>query len=310
MKRLEWGLPIILLLGFLGLFLFNKAETRTFILSAETRGVSVVFEGRNAWFLGPATLCLPRPSPMRAGGDSPDAACETRIYEERHDPALTIEWQSGSAITLRHEGARVVIVIDTGSGGLPDGTIVSIDGADLAQQGALKLSGTMRIGEAMAPGVRGFLVGGTYRIRERSILSTWFDRRSDEVKSGELTRGDHVSVVLRRAPPVLAPGFGQITVAGPDSLHAVFQSAAPDAAILVEALGVQGALIEPDWIDTLLASPYLLVIGGVLGVIANMISLSYQMLDRFRSAHAGRGRPSPPPAAVPEPAPPPPDPEA
>jgi len=81
MTRVDLGIPLILLLGFFGLLLLALGQTRTYTLSAVSRGVEIGFEGRNAWFIGPATVCVPRPSPLRGTPGTGDARCDPRRYE-------------------------------------------------------------------------------------------------------------------------------------------------------------------------------------------------------------------------------------
>lgn len=275
------GLILFVLLGLLWL---NQGVSRTYILSAETLGAEIIFDGRNTWFLGPATLCKPRQAALRRSPDQPaDTKCDGRIYEETAESSLTLEWQEGSRISLRHEGDRVLLIIVEGGGQYPEGTIFVLPAVSLARLGAMTFAGTMQIGEAMAPGARGILLSGDYTVRESNRLSAWFGRRSDVVRSGALTYGDTATIVSDARDTQLAQGFGQVIMLDGGRFQSVFRSAHHDAAIRIDALGVSEAIVKPDFIDTLLASPYLIVIGGILGVFANLISLSFQFIDRFRN---------------------------
>lgn len=281
MRWLDGVAASLILLVLAGLLWLNLGVSRTYILSAETLGTEITFDGRNTWFLGPATLCTPRQTALRrAPVQTAEATCDGRIYEETEAPSLTLEWQGGNRVSLRHEGARVLLVVEQGQGQFPDGTIFVLRTASLVQFGAMTFAGTMRIGEEMAPGARGVLLAGEYTVRESNRLSGWIGRRSDVVRSGALTYGDTVTIVSDDRLGQTAKGFGQVILIQGDRFQAVFRSAQEDAAIRIDALGMRKAIIKPDVIDTLLASPYLIVIGGIFGVLANLISLSFQFIDR------------------------------
>ncbi|MEN9060858.1 hypothetical protein [Ponticoccus litoralis] len=266
----------------------NQGVSRTYILSAQTLGADITFDGRNSWFLGAATLCTPRQTALRRSPDPATAAqCDGRIYEESEETSLTLEWQGGNQISLRHDGSRVLLVIREAQGQYPKGTILVLPATSLAGLGAMTFAGTMQIGEAMAPGARGLLLEGDYTVRESNRLSAWFGRRSDVVRSGALTYGDTATIVSDNRDMQAAQGFGQVVLIDGDRFQAVFRSAEDGAAIRIDALGVSEAIIKPDVIDTLLASPYLIVIGGILGVLANLISLSFQFIDRARKDRGG-----------------------
>jgi hypothetical protein len=289
MRRRDLLLPAILVAAFVGVLMANQGMSRTYIIAAETRGAMIAFEGRNDWFLGAATLCVPREAPQRRGpGPSASAMCDPRLYVETQDPSLMVEWPDGAEIILRREAERFFLRTETPVGALPAKTIISLPTDILEVRGALTFSGRMMIGEPIASGSRGHLIAGDYKVRESNRLSSWFGRRSDLVKSGTLTRGDVASVVLFE-DGIGASGFGLITAGDGAHLHAVFHSSAPSAAIKIEALGVRDAIIKPDWIDTILASPYLLVVGLFLGVIANLVSVSFDIADRLSARRAELG---------------------
>ncbi|WGW05327.1 hypothetical protein [Tropicibacter oceani] len=283
MRWLDGIAASLILFILLGLLWLNQGVSRTYILSAETLGADITFDGRNTWFLGAATLCKPRQAALRRSPDQTvDAKCDGRIYEETEEPSLTLEWKGGNRISLRHEDDRVLFVISEAVGQYPEGTIIVLPAASLSQLGAMTFAGTMQIGEAMAPGARGILLSGDYTVRESNRLSAWFGRRSDVVRRGTLTYGDTATIVSGARDRQMAQGFGQIILIDGARFQAVFRSAQDDAAIRIDALGVTEAIVKPDFIDTLLASPYLIVIGGIFGVFANLISLSFQFIDRSR----------------------------
>lgn len=288
MRRRDLWPPLLLLGTFAILLVANLGHTRTYALSAETGAADIAVDGRTPWFLGAATLCVPREAALRRAPDGTGPArCDGRIYEERAEPSLTVEWPPGAELSLRRETGELSILVRSGAGALPDGTVVFLPDDSLRAAGALTFSGRMRIGAQMATGARGHLVAGDYTIRETSHLSGLLGRRSEVVKQGSLTRGDVVSVVQGGPDFAPATGFGQVTLSDSGQFDAVFRASAPAAAIRVEALGLDDALVRSDWIDTLLASPYLIVIGAFFGVLVNILSFCFELMDRMVPAGAG-----------------------
>lgn len=259
------ALPALTLLLLLLLLTSSLRGERTFVVEAITTGADITFTGgTEAWTIGRATVCLPRAEPLLAAQKGA-GRCDARLYTEAPRSGLMLEWQSGSTVNLRQDRDRnVVLRIGGTTAPLPPGALVFVEPAQWRAAGALTFAGLVVIGEQITSGESSVLLSGSYEARERS----WFSGTTETIKSGELRRGERVSVVQRSGT---APGFGHITPVGrdEDGFHLVNIAQPGDTSLQIEYVGGEApALIRPSWVDHAIRSPVLVALALLLSLCA------------------------------------------
>jgi hypothetical protein len=252
---------------------------QTWVLSATTHGARLQFSGNgNAWPLHDVTICEARPVPLRRAPDGIDQdICNAKRFVQRAEDHFFLTWPDKSEIELRFVDDRFEILLPEGGVGLRPGSLISVSGATFAKLGALSFAGAAELGSAMSTGARGFLIQGTYSVREIGVISRLTRRRTDVVKEGELIQGDTVAIVKRSASDQLVTGFGHLTISansGQKAMDMVFHSSTGASMLRVLSFGQEDpTLIEPDWLERVIANPFQIVIAFFVSLTAGFIQL-------------------------------------
>ncbi|WP_018632751.1 hypothetical protein [Neomegalonema perideroedes] len=311
---LKWTalLATPLMLGLLLALILSSAlgRSRTFVIDAMATGAEIHFEGAgNSWPLGEATLCepLPRPQPRAPRGEG---LCDARLFTEKPRAGAPVVWSDGARALLRRDPEGGLVATAYGAQGLPEGTRLHLTARRWAETGALVFTGWSSIGGQMASGETAILISGRYEAREGSLFG--LGGATETVKSGDLRRGERVSLVDRAGNP--ASGFGHVSAGtGEEAGFHVVAIAKPGVtALRVEHLGGEGpSFIRPNWIDYALTSPFFVALALILSMLVGVGQLVLGLWEIFEAKPEARPkrrlrltrREAPPEEAPPPPAP-------
>ncbi len=174
------------------------------------------------------------------------------------------------------ESGRIEFYILQDLPDLPKKSLVILPKDFFISQGALSFSGSATFGKTINTGTKFILLDGSYRVREDHVVSSLLGKQTYEVASSELTRGDQVRVVDGHDQKTAALGYGHISRAldVEGAARLVFQSSPGDFALEIASFGMdQPAILKPDWIDSTLASPYVLIVGLFISLVISVLEL-------------------------------------
>ena len=307
-RLIGWGLLVLMVLLFALLLSFCILERdRVFVITAETRGASISFDGAgNRWSLEQPVVCTPKARPDMSITADP-GPCDARRYDLAAPASLTVNWGDSSAVRLEAGQGLSLVILSHAS--IPVGTRIVLDQAAWERTGVLAVSGRVVIGEQIASGATHYLVSGQYEVRERPQFSV----STEIVRSGELRRGETARVVAsgtsgtREDAPVYAHitpaenASQQVTVAtGPGGTVASLPPEVSSFEVNVIARpgrtaleigffgGGEPSLITPTWVDRALSSPIFIALSLVLSLLlaAGQILLSVVQWDADHEENA------------------------
>jgi len=298
MRSIKFGVsPRILLSGYarfrplfipfaailaLGVAFFGNSlwgSEKTFIVDAVVSGATITFNGNhNSWYLGEAVICTPTRRRQRSVSVTSDnEVCDQRAYKVRIDSEKIIQWPDGASVRMRfgETGRLEFFVLDEVSGHA-EKTLIVLPHDFFSKNGALSFSGSVIFGRTIKTGAKDILLDGSYKVRESHVVSAMLGKQTYEVASSELTRGDQVRVVDGVSFKTSSLGYGHLSrsldVEGATRL--VFQSSPGDHALEISSFGMkQPAVMKPDWIDSTLASPYVLIVGLFISLVISVLEL-------------------------------------
>jgi hypothetical protein len=257
---------------------------RSAILQAETKRIDIVFSGQtNRWDLGEATRCDPLPH-LDLHAERGKSVCDPRRFNETTEP-IALSWQNGAKAQVQVDFSGRLVVIPHGQPGLADGTRIVVPSDSWRRAGALAFTGHATVGTVIASGETGYLISGSYDIRERSIWAG----TTETVKSGQFLKGENVSVDLDRRWRMRAPAlvYGHITAPSSEgpALDVGLLSQVGRVVITVGYFGGRDpAVIAPNWVDRTLSRPLILALATVLSVLFG----AHQLLpDASRGLNVG-----------------------
>lgn len=261
----------VLVLIVLFLFGITYRVERSFLIEARTTGTSIVFAGiGNAWNFPAATLCAPRAVPDLRRAEAGEGPCGADLYVITALSDETLDWPDGASVDvhLDSDGAFVIELLHP-IGERPAGTLIVVAPEAWAIQGALTFRGTLSVGEVMASGARHFLLDGRWEARESGWAISLFRGVTEVVKQGALSLGAEASIIAGDGPAIM---YGHLTPSGAGAAMTVTAISQPgDTALRLVHFGFEKpSVIRPDWIDTALASPFLLALVALLGLLTSV----------------------------------------
>ena len=241
--------------------------TRTVVLEAQATGLSISFSGRiNDWALGPVTVCTPMQR-IDLKTERGTGQCDLRRYIEDARTNMRINWTEGASVLVTSPTSGGLVLDVTGQSDIPDRTRIILPPLSWSETGALTFSGSARIGNQLASGETGMILGGSFEVREKPL---WSDN-TEVLKSGLIRRGESAGVVMKdSSSEKSADIFGHITKGDPGKLgFSVGIVSAPGPVFL--QLGFFGSAkptqVAPNWIDRALTSPLILALAAVLSIV-------------------------------------------
>lgn len=264
--------------------------SRTAVVTADTTALRIVFDSTEHWLVeGGLALCLAN-TDRRASLHQNDPVCNQFISGGEYK-RLTIDPGDGLEIRVEPSGTVLIrfvpcdsdrqdcgILEESGENirprQAPNGFVVASPEA-LRAAGPLAMSGWITLGRDMSTGGSSdFLLGGSYEIREQSLLTRMFGRRSVAVERGELIPGSEVMLLSGKEPSVHSKGhFFMSSQNGQPLLRAVALSETGDGSLRMKIKGVESIDIDPDWIDSVVASPVFFALAFLIGLLMNAIQL-------------------------------------
>jgi len=272
------GITLILLVAILTGGNLNK---RTFLIEAKTTGIDIQFSGlSNAWLLGKVTLCTPLERINRSAPRG-SSACDERRYLLQENETLLLEFPDKASATVMSGIAGELIITLKGSEIFPDNTRILVSKESWLSMGALAFSGYAVVGGPMGSGQQKILLSGRYEVRETSSFSFGKFNRTEVIKSGQLLRGEQVSITQNETP---APVVGHLTPSENDrGIETVIVSHPGNTALSLGYIGAdQTSTIQPDWIDYAIASPTLVALTLVLSVFIGVGQLLFSVTGYLR----------------------------
>ncbi|MEM9013355.1 MAG: hypothetical protein AAGE18_19210 [Pseudomonadota bacterium] len=295
-----------------------------YVIEAETTAASVIFEGnQNVWSFDYAVACVPLSQedqfPDLAGSGQGDASatpgdCPAGLARTIAGGRVDLVWPEDFRAELRMASrGRVAITVrapddtdpwavgDLASGGdvparltmdrLPDRTVFYLTRRDWHAAGPLTFRGELTLGNDLATGETGYVLGGRYEVRQRPLLYGLGTSEFATIKSGPLLRGERARIEAtdardedeeqeeeeeekRQRELQIA---GSFSPAADPQLYGFHANAISAPASAVLRTSFQGArvqsLIQPNWIDRVLADPAMLAVIAIIGLFANLTQL-------------------------------------
>lgn len=283
----EWRGPLIAVIILFLAFFGNsfRAGEKTYIVDATVAGATINFHGnQNAWFVGNAVVCTPKAQRSRQRSTSDESQlCDTRLYDVTSAEDLILDWPDAAQVRLRTSisGRLEMVVLEKNSTYMKN-TLFILPEDFFFNNGALSFAGAVTFGRPINTGAKDILLNGSYRVREDHILSFLLGKQTYQIAQADLTRGDQVRVVEAKNPSVSSTGFSHMTYSTDvdRAIHLVFHSVPGEHALEVATYGMaEPTIIRPNWIDSTLASPFILIVGLFLSLAISMLEL-FAMLKR------------------------------
>ncbi|NOR63723.1 MAG: hypothetical protein GQ535_14675 [Rhodobacteraceae bacterium] len=276
--------PSLALVVLISILTGGISSSRSFLVEANTTGMSVQFSGlNNAWPLGRATICAPldRPKRENARGTGP---CDERRYTPSENDDLLLEFPDGSSATVLVQGNGGLAIQVSGMSLFGDNTRILVARDDWIAVGAMVFSGQAVIGGQMGSGQQNILLDGRFEVRETSSFSLGGRNRIEVIKSGTLLRGEQASISESGADTTVT---GHITWSdNRRSMDVVIVSLPGNTALSLGHIGGdQVSSIQPDWIDYALASPTLVALTLVLSICIGAGQLFFTATSYLRKTN-------------------------
>lgn len=292
-RRTRLGLAWLCIAAILAALLSNirPMVDRTTVVSVDTTTLRVLFDEQEFWLIDRGMeLCRPDPD-RRAALLRNDPSCRQflpsgtfRRLAIASGDELEIRFEPEGSLLVRFMpcgGERGSSCLDWKDGAedvqprqVPNG-FVRISAEALRAAGPLQLSGRITFGRNLdVGGGAEFLLGGTYEIREQNLLSRFFGRRSTTLERGELIPGSEISLLSNGEPSLHSTGHFFLT--GDSSqpfLRAVALSEKGNGSLRMSLKGVEDIEIDPDWIDSVIASPIFFALAFLIGLLLNVLQL-------------------------------------
>jgi len=287
--------------------------SRTAVVNAETTALRVTFDESGHWLVeGGIDLCLPNPD-LRAALRQSHPVCNQFLHGGNFrrlslaaGDQMEVRLEPGGDLLLRFpacEGADCPAPAAAVGGGAdirprdhPNGFAL-IPAQALRAAGPMAVSGRITLGRNLGVGGSSdFLLGGSYEIRETTLLTRLFGRRSVAIERGELIPGAEVTLLAGKEPSAHSKGhFFLASQDGQPILRAVALSSTGNGALRMEVKGAEAIQIDPDWIDSVIASPISLALAFLMGLLLNALQLIAPLVGKETSAMPPRPpRPSRP----------------
>lgn len=288
---------ILVPLGFLGYY--NWANDRSFIVAAETDGLSVTFDGRAlaSWALDGAFVCVPRPDGEAAPpGAAAIPLCSAEAYDV-HSGSLAFSWpeQAAARLTLQPDGSLVVLIESAAAPvpvaddlpELPPYSRIIVPRAALEAAGSLRFSGQVTIGEQPGDGRLGLLRAGRFEARERLRGQ----EQPTTILKGDFYPGDKVSFGSDDTIRPAVGSYGMLRLAAPPAVDldvlAISEPGRTHLAVTRIGSGINartgaGSEIRPSWIDRFLNDPLQIGIVAVFGLGAALLAVIVTAIDLVR----------------------------
>jgi len=265
----------------LGIAFFGNSlwgSEKTFIVDAVVSGATITFNGNhNSWYLKNATICSPKKRRQRSTESLENHVCDPRAYDISVEPEKIVQWPDGASTRIRiGKSGRLEFFVPNEFPGVTKNTLIVLPENFFTSQGALSFAGSVMFGRTINTGAKDILLDGSYRVRENHIISSLLGKQTYEVAASELTRGDQVRVVNGKDLDLSALGYGHLSRSTEidGAARLVFQSSPGDHALEVLSFGMdEPAVMKPDWIDSTLASPYVLIIGLFISLAISVLEL-------------------------------------
>lgn len=249
---------------------------RSFVIAAETHSLKIEFGGGdNAWLLPNARVCAPSPN---ADPKAPVGGCPAGYLPVRDSgDDRSVEWTSGTVVNLRVglDGDLEITITNGGTAQLTEDMAIYVNAADWQDFGAYTFRGVIQIGEDMATGGSGYLVGGRWEARDAGVLTSWLRGVTAVVKSGEFVTGAAVTILDNATPAQVFGHFRPSSSGRSMDLTAVTQNG---RIMLSERhFGVSGpTLIKPDIVDVLVSSPVVIAATVLVSILAKISQVLLQ----------------------------------
>lgn len=264
---------------------------RTTVVSVDTTTLRVLFDEQEYWLIDRGMeLCRPDPD-RRAALLRDDPVCR-QFLPGGIFRRLAISSGDELEMRLESDGSLLVRFLPCGREGAPDclewkegeedvqprqapNGFVRISPEALRSAGPLQISGRITLGRNLdVGGGAEFLLGGTYEIREQSLLSRLFGRRSTTIERGELIPGSEVSLLSDGEPSMHSNGHFFLTGdTNQPYLRAVALSEKGNGSLRMSLKGVEDIEIDPDWVDSIIASPIFFALAFLIGLLLNVLQL-------------------------------------
>ncbi|PHO05307.1 hypothetical protein CSC82_03765 [Rhodobacteraceae bacterium 4F10] len=273
--------PLVAVLALALAFFGNGilATGKTYIVDAAVAGATIEFSGhQNDWYVGDTFVCVPKEKRSRQRGEAKDdLPCDTRLYDVASKRDFVLEWPQGTAVRVRiGELGRLEFLVLSGSEGLKKNTLFVLPADYFTTNGALSFSGSVVFGRPIETGARDILLHGTYRVREDHFLASLLGKGTYEIALAELTRGDQVRVVDAASQTTASTGFGHLSLSSDieAAVRLVFHSTPGNHALEISTFGMsEPAVVRPNWIDSTLASPFVLIVGLFISLSISILEL-------------------------------------
>ena len=310
-RKMRLSLAWICIAAILAALLGNTRPMvdRTTVVSVDTTILRVLFDEQEYWFIDHGMeLCRPDPD-RRAALLRDDPSCRQflpsgtfrRIAIGSGDE-LEIRLEPDGNLFVRflpcdREGAPSCLEWKEGEEDVqprqvPNGFVL-ISSEALRAAGPLQISGRITLGRNLdVGGGSEFLQGGTYEIREQSLLSRLSGRRSTTLERGELIPGSEVSLLSDGEPSMHSNGHFFLT--GDSSqplLRAVALSEKGNGSLRMSLKGVEDIEIDPDWVDSVIASPIFFALAFLIGLLLNVLQLVAPLAGRKSNNIDNSGEP-------------------
>lgn len=287
--------PVAILTVIVLVLLGQRLNERTLVVEARTTFLDIVFASdAHAWPIPGLITCtrLAVPDMMAATGAGP---CDRRIYEQDQTERGLIDWsaEDRARITLRGDGWLEILRSEAGpaveseadstteSEAKPETAPVTHltryqDWSDAGY--GLAFDGAVTIGRPVTSGDEGYLSAGAFEFREKVTFGLG-TRSTDVIKRDDIIRGEVVRII--EPDPALSGTWQDMPVQGHltpviwddrSSLYVVTISRPgnPSLEVIYPGAGAPGR-IRADWIDSVIASPFLLAIIILISFLGNGI---------------------------------------
>ena len=272
------------------LIVINVGAKRSFLIEARTSEIILKFgQGPNRWRLPTATLCRPVDIPRPVGDD----VCGVAFAPDGQASEWIIDWVNGDTALIRIQPDGVLeIASEGGTHDIPPGGHLIVDPNLWTEVGTLLFQAEATLGADLATGTRHYLWSGNWEAREAGLATNWIRSQTEVVKSGYLSAGATVDVMIGDASALI---YGHIARRDDDGpMDVMMLSEFADTSLLVRHYGVgQAVRIKPDWVDIAISSPLLIALAAFFPVLGGLGFFLFEIERHLAPPRSDKPRPRP-----------------